>query len=404
MRLFYSTVIYILVFLFCIFLFKLSEQEFKNCTLNNKKISKFSSKKFKGYFYAFLAITIICVFAAIRAEDVGVDTKGYPIKFMKLAKDSGSYSALIKTESDLSNEPMGALLVYFCSLFTEKSCLLLFFYQFLTIVPIFLAALQFKDDLSITDAMIVYIFVFFNNSLNMMRQSVGCGFLLLSLTLLIKRKTITKCFLTSLFAILFHRSAIYGVVLIFGVYFSFFLNKKYFKYLIYVSIILVPIILPLIVELVANTTTDSHVLYYLDVFFYGKVKKDWLINPFSIYSLVYIIVSLCYLAMPILFRTNFFNKKNNNNFKDEINIIEYKFASFNLIGFLLYCALLLSLKTMYGIRFSIYYDFIYIISIPLAVNKRKAYSGIMFVALAACWFLWIMRMGWSGSQFYHICI
>ena len=402
MALFISTCKYLFVFALTLFFFKLSEQEFRFCSVGNgQRRSKLSKRKINGILFATIAILIICIFAAIRADDVGVDTNGYPVSFMASAKSAGSLKSLFAKNAELSSEPLGALLVCFCSLFTSKTWLLLFFYQFLTIIPVYLAALQFKNSLSITNSMAVYLFVFFNNSLNMMRQSVGCALILLGVTLIIKKRSYVKVALTFIAAILFHRSALYGVLMILAVYFSFNISKKILKYLMYIAVCVVPLFMTSIGNILSTLTDDAHMLYYLDVFIYGKVKKDWFIDPFSVYSITYILVSICLLLMPIMFYTNYFKHKLAFALSDELELVRYKFITFNTIGFLLYSVILFSMNTMYGMRFSLYFDYIYLLSIPLSVKHRKTNKIVMYCILLICWYVWIMRMGWSGSELYH---
>lgn len=403
MEIILSTFKYLIVFYFALFLFKLSEIKLRNSYIYEETFwYKISKNRIKAYILASIGIFTICIFASIRALDVGTDTSGYPIYYMQLAKYSNSFKEMLNTNSDFRYEPIGAFLVYFCSLFTDKSWLLLFFYQFFTILPVYIASLQFKDELSVTNSMCVYLFMFFNNSLNMMRQSVSCAFILLGLALIIKKKSIYKVIATLVFALLFHRSAVYGMILLFLTYFALSLRGKKNKYLICLLIIITPIVLPYIGKVVYNLTLDPHILYYIDVFIYGKVNVSWFVNPMSLYSLTYIIICFGYLLLLILFNTDFLKKVKVNNFISESQIILHIISSLNIVGFLIYVTILFSVKTMYGIRFSIFFDYIYIISIPLSVKYRKNYKLILHIVLVLFWFIWIIRMGWSGSQLYHI--
>lgn len=405
MALLISTMKYLLVFAIVLFFFKISEQKLKYCNYEKERKKLVVSKaELKGIAYALIGVLIICAFAAIRANDVGTDTSGYPVSFMRIARASSSFSEMIKNSADLADEPLGALLVYVCSRVTAKSWLLLFFYQIFTIIPVWLAVLQFKDIISTTNAMAVYLFVFFNNSLNMMRQSVGCALIIYGLALIITKKKYIKICIVFLMAILFHRSSLYGIILVLATYYSFYISKKKIRYFCYLVVILIPMLLKPIAQIILKFTTDMHIVYYINVFVLGKTNVDWFVNPISIYSLVYIIVSSCLLIMPIMFESNFFKKIKKTDFRKDIDVIKYKLASFNMLGYLMYLSILFSLRTMYGIRFSIFFDYVYIFSIPLSVKKNRSKSKIMYILLFGYWFIWIMRMGWSGSSLYHIGI
>lgn len=411
MALIISGIKYIFVFFIVLFFFKVSEQELSYCDFGRnvtKKKRRFviSKHKAESLLFAFIGIILLCLFAGLRAQDVGVDTSGYPVNFMRIASSSSTYSNFVSNCPDLSNEPIGSLLVYLCSKITKKTWLLLFFYQFLTVTPVYFASLHLKKYISIVDSMAVYLFIFFNNSLNMMRQSVGCAFILYGLSSLLEEKKINVKFVISfVIAALFHRSSIYGILLVLAVYFSFEISKKWLKYIIYVSVICIPILVNSISDFVGRFIHDAHILYYLDVFVSGKVDRDWFINPFSLYSLVYIFVVLGLLLLPYLFDPNFGRKKTRNlQMRDCIFSIKLKLRTMNLVGFLIYITLLLSMETMYGMRFSIFFDYMYMLSIPLSIGNNKSKRKIMYLFLFVAWALWIMRMGWSGSELYHMGI
>lgn len=402
MALIISSIKYMCIFMVSIFFFKQSEKEL-DLYNPNVKIKKYtiSKRKLYGFFFALIGMLVISIFAGIRANDVGTDTNGYPVTFMRLARSSSSLHNLLTINSDLSNEPLGAILVYLCSLFTDKTWLLLFFYQFLTIIPIFLSAYEMKDKLSISNVIIVYCLMFFNNSLNMMRQSVVCALILYAFVLVINNKSKLRILIILLISIAFHRSSIYGIILVLASYYALSIGNRKLKYIVYILIILFPAIIPQIANIVAKITADEHILFYFKVFIEGTAKMDWFVNPLSSYSIIYILVSLCYLLMPILFNTHLFQYFKRLNTHNKSSVLKNKIETMNLIGFLIYLVILFSIKTMYGIRFSIFFDYLYMISIPLSVRRNKTYQNIMIFLLWICWVIWIIRMGWSGSEIYH---
>lgn len=294
-----SNIIYLCVFFLSLFIFRRAEnklyayEQFYSEKQKETKKYRMSKDKFKYIVFSVLGLFIISFFAGIRANEVGADTSGYPIRFMKIATQSTSFTEFVENCSELKNEPLGALLVYFCSCFTADSGLLLFFYQLLTVVPIFLAAKKFRKYISITDAMAVYLFMFFNNSLNMMRQSVACAFILLGFSdWLIKNKISKKSILLFISAILFHRASIYGIALILAFYYIYKIKAIDLKKIIYIVIILLPLFLEILANILVKFIRDPQILYYIDIFIYKNISQDWFINPFSIYSMVYLIAFL----------------------------------------------------------------------------------------------------------------
>jgi flagellar biogenesis protein FliO len=60
------------------------------------------------------------------------------------------------------------------------------------------------------------------------------------------------------------------------------------------------------------------------------------------------------------------------------------------------------MSTMYGMRFSVFYDFFLILAIPLSCRGESATvkKALVLMLLLIIWFIWIIRMGWSGSAIY----
>lgn len=407
-----SGIKYVTVFSIVYFCFYIAETKYRvadrNIALNKEHVPgriTMSQSRVSGHLYIFIGILVISIFAGIRSSSVGVDTSGYPVEFMKYGAISRSYSELLRIEPDLMNEYLGALLVFFCSRFTAQPGLLLFFYQFLTVIPVAITAYLLRDKISIRYSIAVYLFWFFNNSLNMMRQSVSCAFILLgTIILLLESKSKIGALISFVIAVLFHRSGFYGTILVLSVYMASKISREKLRILIYGFILFIPkLMTSFVLFLYSNGVfKDPHILYYFDVFFMNRsTNLVGFINPFSLYSITYLVACIVLLLMPSLFRYDFFTKVKISHNKDELVGI---LTSFNLSGFLIYIVLLLSMRTMYGNRFSIFFDFFYTVSIPLAINGNRArLKGLLLIMiLFILWAVWIMRMGWSGSSLYKI--
>lgn len=410
MALIISSIKYLAVFIVALFFFKISEQCYSHYTLTSQSTRfifnlRISKQRLIGFLCALIGILMLSLFAGLRAKDVGVDTSGYPETFMRIASGSRTFSDFISNCSDVANEPLGALLVYFCSRITKNTGLLLFSYQFLTVTLVYFAALKLNKKISICDSMAIYLFLFFNNSLNMMRQSVGCAFIFYGMAMLMEQKRFSiKAIVAILIALLFHKSSIYGIILVLPVYLSFSFKKNWIKYGVYAAVLCMPVLLNSISSIVRQFTNDAHILYYLDVFISGKIERDWFVNPFSLYSIVYILVALGTLALPYIFRTSVFGKTSSLQIDANTARIITRLRTMNMVGFLIYIVVLFSMKTMYGMRFSIFFDYFYMLSIPLSIGNNKNKRMILYSFLIIVWFIWIMRMGWSGSSLYHMSI
>lgn len=390
---------YISVFGVALFFFWLAERQY----VREGKCADCAKRISDGDIWATIAIILLTLFAAFRAESVGVDTGGYPVLYSNYARlYSDFWQFLSNPLIQLNGEPLGGLTVWLCAKLSDTTVPLLFCYQLFTVLPVFLAARVLKDKLPLTMAMAVYLFFFFNNSLNNMRQSVSCALFLLSFAYIIADGKIRpRAILAAILAVLFHKSAVYGIVLLGITAISSKATRKWMKMGLYAIVVLLPLfVTQFSTWLVSSGLVDTHMEYYFNVFVAGGINQDWLVNPFGTYSLTYLVIYSLLVALPCVLRSSFFSQRESltsgNNSQESL----YKFLySFLTVGYLLYVVLLLSLSTMYGIRFSMFFDFFLILAIPLSCNgNNRVVKKIFTMAiLVAVWMIWIAYMGWSAS-------
>ena len=386
-----STLIYIFCFLSSIGLCYLGEN-LKIC--DNGKIIK-SNKRIQFILFCF-SILIPCFFAGFRSNNVGVDVNVYITPYMEPAYNCKTYWDVYKLlYSDV--EYLYVLLLYISSRFTSDSWLLLFSLQLLTILPIFLAAKQLKDKLTITSVFATYLFVYYNNSLNLMRQSVSCAFIILGTVYLIKRSKcyVIKTILCLLTAILFHKSGVIGVFCILVVYI--FLKNRFrkpIKVLLTGFILFLPYILVYVFELLASIgILPRRYIIYGDIFLYKTITKNYFVNLFSLYILCNIILSVGIVAIPSYLG-------NSNQLKKDWNYDFIRFIVF--VGLIFYLVVLFSMQTPYGGRISLYFDMFVVLLFPYSLKApdKRLKLLIFNVFIVLYWFLWIMILGWSGSNYY----
>lgn len=356
---------------------------------------------------AFIAIFLLSLLAALRADTVGVDTAVYPDVYMRSASLYSSFTEfLFDPNTSPVSEPLHALLVWVCSRFTADKAPLLFFYQLLTVTPVYFALYNLRDRLPISIGMAVYLFFFYNNSLNMMRQSVTCAFLLLAFSILIKKRKICIKFIACVAAaVLFHRSGLYGAVLLLVASHVGKIHHQWLKVASYFLVIFFPLVAAQLLQLLIGAgLADSHILYYADVFIYHNEDVDWFVNPLGGYSLSYLAMYSWLIFLPSILKGPFSDQKaieQQPSARNSGSLWSY-LRSMNLIGYLIYIALLFNWHSMYGIRFSVFFDFMLILSLPLActgMNSRTKKAIVLF-SLLVIWFVWIIYFGWSGSQIY----
>lgn len=357
-----------------------------------------------------LAILLICLVAAFRADSVGVDTSLYPDLYLNCARSHTSFLAcMADTTANLGAEPLNGILVWVCSRISSGKWLLLFSYQFFTVVPTYFALQKLKDRFSPAMGMAVYLFVFYNNSLNMMRQSISCAFLLLAFAWLISNKRLSFRFaLYCLVAALFHKSGLLGVFMILALSFVGTGKAGFKKYLVYALIILLPVFSSVLVtSLITMGFNNKMLVDYADIFIFQTTEKDWYINPLGTYSIRYLLLYgmllLASKVLPYLKDKPILHDEGSRNEASNKALVRYLW-DLNCSGYLIYTTILFYFQTVYGGRFSLYLDYFFVFSLPLACRKDdKSKRFALFLILSVYWLVWIPIMGWSGSTPYLFC-
>lgn len=187
-------------------------------------ISTWNRKGIGFWFWTIAALLIPCFLAAFRAESIGTDVVGYAKPLFDLASRSSSFSDFNNAHwyrywrdaSPADFEQGYVFLVWISAKLFHSFPALLFFTQALTIVPILAALLKSGGKYTVPFGMATYFFLYFNVSLNMMRQWIAMAFVIYSLVALYKRgdsfSSQIPCFMGILLASLFHYSALFGVL------------------------------------------------------------------------------------------------------------------------------------------------------------------------------------------------
>lgn len=190
------------------------------CLVNKgKRLS--SGKKIIGGIFVILPLALL---GAFRDKDVGTDLMYYAIPIWNDAVSS------VNRGSELTwygVEKSYLLLNYACALVSSKLQFFLFVLQALTLLPIFLAAVKVRRYASPVLIMFLYLFVMYNATFNLMRQSMALSVSLLAFVyLFLERKK--SAYVLYVLALLLHVSAIISL-LVLGVYYvmtNFHLTRK----------------------------------------------------------------------------------------------------------------------------------------------------------------------------------
>lgn len=351
------------------------------------------SKKHKAI-YLGLAILIPCMIAGLRADTVGVDVRVYIVRDVGYGALSQSFSQLQKLMSTES-EFLYCVLVYLSTRFTSDGSVLLFMLQLLSIAPCLRAFVLLKKYINVPLAFLIYLLYFYNSSLNVMRQAVTCSFILLGVAYLYSEKKHKKMKMILSFgvSILFHKAAIWGVLLLCLLkWFSEFRGKRFVRLLLFTGICCLPMLLIKSADyLIANTSIPYRYKFYINVFVFHNGHKGYFVNPYSLYTLVDLLFRVLLVIVPIFFCR-----------KERRNQAELILENICLSGLLIYSIVLFSMKTAYGNRISMFLDyFIMLLASYImperVLSKRKAiYEAILLMS----WLIMVMCLGSSGSQNY----
>lgn len=177
----------------------------------------FTEKKHKAVFSiaAAVAVLIPCMVAALRADSVGTDIGVYVRPMFENARNADSFSMYWNSSwfSDwhykyvYEHEFGFAALLYGVTRLTGSMGCVLFSIQAFTVVPVFLALALDRKKAPVWPGMLVYYLLYYNSTLNMMRQWMAMGVLLLAFQLLLRKKY-PGCLVLFCVAFSFHYSAL----------------------------------------------------------------------------------------------------------------------------------------------------------------------------------------------------
>lgn len=171
----------------------------------------------------FLALMIPSLLAGFRTNSVGTDTGDYPLSLFEIAKSSGYITYLNSSFEHMWVRDfvydMGigyATFIYIIAMFFEKYAAVLFFTEFVIVLCVFRAIFISFSHRYRWIAMLLFYFMFYNVTLNNMRQWMAMAILLLAFAHFIKKDK--SWIVYALLGLTFHKTAVCGL-LVFAVYF-----------------------------------------------------------------------------------------------------------------------------------------------------------------------------------------
>lgn len=158
------------------------------------------------------AILIPSLLAGLRDLSIGTDTIVY-YDIYNVASSAESYSSFLLT---LNTEYFYYIMSHIAK-YMGGFWGLLFLYQGLTIIFIYNVAYKYRHNLNVFLVFALYFFLFFNFSLNIMRQCLAMGYLLNISVFLLERKP-RHFMLFAIIGLIFHTSEIIAAAFIYVIY------------------------------------------------------------------------------------------------------------------------------------------------------------------------------------------
>ena len=182
----------------CLFLYLSDKKKYKN--------------KYITRILVILALLIPSIIAGIRDYTIGTDVLLYGNSWFEKAADYDSmYRYLVKAK-EYSIGVGYAAINFIVSRFSSSPHMFYFVYEFLQLTVLYAAIKPYKDKLSVSFAFLIYYFLFFNNSLNILRQTMAIILVLYSYGFARNKKIVGFC-ITIVVAYSFHSSAIVGLAI-----------------------------------------------------------------------------------------------------------------------------------------------------------------------------------------------
>ncbi len=339
-------------------------------TFFGEKIYK--SNKMVAYILFGLSILTLCFFAALRDISVGTDLRIYGSRYFSLANSFDSLGRYLKA---LDIEYFYLLLTYISAKWFNSITFLLFILQLIPLMIIYKCVLK-EDYRKITFALIVYLLLYFNTSLNILRQTPAI-FISLIAYKKIQNKEYFKAILYIILASMFHSSALFMFVLFPIEYFS--KKEKSLQYLVIISIGLLLLFFSLNILVSFSKYLPMFIVKYL-----GYIKKGA-----SNLNVKYLLFKIIFELFLLYFYKYY---KKDKQCKTYLYFSIFDILFYSLSGFV-----------AYGYRLSYYFLIYHIFFIPKIYNSiDKSKDKFLFklgtsTLLIAYWVIRYVVIGYDGT-------
>ncbi len=330
----------------------------------------FKNKKTLFYIFSCIGIILPCMLAGLRDTSIGTDTKHFAMYGFKYASSYESLSDFLMFFQ--KGEFLYWIICWISANIFHNIGVSFFIYELLVVLPIYVALIKIKkSDNTVIFGMLLFYLLCYNQSLNLVRQSIALSFSILALVFLEEKKYFKVIFFT-IVAFLFHMSAII-MFIIYAIYFVLNLNLKKCKIIVELIMAIIFIFLLInyetILTYMGEMFKDGVGIYseYLDSEFYKTNSGNFFLVEF--------VINCILILLMIIFKNNIKEYTKNYDFYFFILLIAF---SSNYLSNIIQS----SERVMYYIKYPLY--FIIFSRLPFYLknnNKIIITSSILLYSL-----------------------
>lgn len=310
------------------------------------------SKKICIVLFSIISVLIPSVLAGLRDTSIGTDVEYYLIPWFSIARYTDSFIEYLS----LGKEPLFLLIEYIVANFFGKINYLLFAIHLIIMSNIYMGAYRHKDKCSVPFVLMLFYFLFFNESLNLLRQYAALSIIFANVHYL-EKKNYKLFALWVAVATLFHSTAIIALSLILLKIVVDIKNDEY-RSIIQSSLISVVGIVCIFFSQIFTFIVSIGLIpeRFLAYITKGSVSGS------NFATLLYSIEVFIIVCFPLI-------KRCDNRF-------------YNLIAFVNLIVLQLSRSIYYGHRIGLYFAIINLLTLSVLANVFK--KGVSRVLVSAC--------------------
>lgn len=329
-------------------------------------IAQSSKNKSIGFIFNLLAVLIPSILAGCRDTNIGTDVEVYGVQVFNASVYSSSVSEMVDLNPNI--DYLFLVLSYFSNILFGDISGFLFAISLLTIGIAYKAFLNLKGYLPITYTYAIYLFLFYNISLNLMRQCLAISLVLIAVSYLLLNKK-GMCISFFILAFCAHQTSFVAVLIVF---LHWIVNTpKIYKKIVRLYIISLPLLLLLYDVLLKLFIDIGIVSSKFNIYLSEESEADL--------SIILILVYLIYTYISYRF----------------IKLHKDSDSSFNfLIVYTASMCSLLSAISVWGGRVAYYFQAVILITLPHLLFRHKNisryYKNILLVTSIFYWFIRIV--------------